>query len=98
MSAHTFKVYLWLCFHKQYSKIAFSPEFLSKNLNMCKETARRALKELVDKKYVLEGSNIHNLQFYEHNKLIPKIEEKEFYQQQIEQLQQMIVELQEKIN
>lgn len=64
---------------------------------MCKETARRALKELVDKKYVLEGSNIHNFQFYEHNKLIPTTDEKSFYQQQVEQLQQMIVKLQEKI-
>lgn len=64
---------------------------------MCKDTARKALKELIDKKYVLEGNNIHNFQFYEHNKLIPTAEEKNFYQQQVEQLQQMIIKLQEKI-
>ena len=98
LSANTFKIYLWLCFHKQYSKVAFSPEFFCKNLNMCKDTARKALKELIDKKYVLEGNNIHNFQFYEHNKLIPTTEEKNFYQQQVEQLQQMIVKLQERIH
>lgn len=79
--SHTaFKVYIYLLFNKDGYSVAYSPEFIRKQANICKETARKSFKELIDKGYIEEGERGYD--FYEYPKRKPIIkpigETKEF--------------------
>lgn len=70
--SHTaFKVYLYFLLQKDGYSVAFSPEYLHKSANMCKDTARNAFKELVSKGYIDE--NDRGYEFYEQPKKSPQI-------------------------
>lgn len=63
--SHTaFKVYLFFLFNKDGFSFAYSPEFIRKQANICKETARRAFKELQEKGYIISTSR--GYEFYEY--------------------------------
>lgn len=52
--SHTaFKVYIFFLFHKDGFSMAYSPEYIRKAANMCKDTARKAYKELMEKGYIV---------------------------------------------
>ena len=70
--SHTaFKVYVYFLFQKDGYSICYSPEYLHKAANMCKDTARKAIKELIEKGYIDE--NEKGYEFYEYPKKIPVI-------------------------
>ena len=48
LSHSAFKVYIYLLFNKNNFILAYSPEYISKMANMCKQTSRKALKQLLD--------------------------------------------------
>ena len=63
--SHTaFKVYIYLLFNKDGYSVAYSPEYIHKQANICKETARKAFRELIDKGYILERER--GYEFYEY--------------------------------
>ena len=63
--SHTaFKVYMFFLFHKDNYTMAFSPEYIHKAANICKDTVRKAFKELCEKGYICE--NDRGLDFYEY--------------------------------
>lgn len=79
--SHTaFKVYIYLLFNKDGYSVAYSPEYIHKQANICKETARKAFKELQDKGYIIKSDR--GLDFYEYPKqaakLLPIGEKREF--------------------
>ena len=79
--SHTaFKVYVYLLFNKDGYSVAYSPEYIHKQANICKETARKAFKELQDKGYIISSGR--GLDFYEYSKqaakLLPIGEKREF--------------------
>ena len=70
--SHTaFKVYVYLLFQKDGYSICYSPEYIHKAANMCKDTARKAIKELIEKGYIDE--NEKGYEFYEYPRKIPVI-------------------------
>ena len=70
--SHTaFKVYVYLLFQKDGYSICYSPEYLRKQANMCKDTARKAIKELIDKGYIDETEKGYD--FYECPRKAPVI-------------------------
>lgn len=70
--SHTaFKVYIYLLFNKDGYSVAYSPEYIRKQASICKETARKAFKELVEKGYIEETDR--GLNFYEYPKKAPAI-------------------------
>ena len=79
--SHTaFKVYMYFLFNKDNYSVAYSPEYIHKQANICKETARKAFKELQDKGYIIKSDR--GLDFYEYPKqaakLFPIGEKREF--------------------
>ena len=68
----TFKIYVYLIFHKDGYSIAYSPEYIHKQANVCKETARKAFKELIEKGYIIETSK--GFEFYEYPKYNTKLQ------------------------
>ena len=79
--SHTaFKVYMFFLFNKDNYSIAYSPEYIHKQANICKETARKAFKELQEKGYIIKSDR--GLEFYEYPKaavkLLPIGDKKEF--------------------
>ena len=79
--SHTaFKVYMYFLFNKDNYSVAYSPEYIHKQANICKETARKAFKELQDKGYIIKSDR--GLDFYEYPKqaakLLPIGEKREF--------------------
>lgn len=62
----TFKVYLYFLFNKDGYSVAYSPEFIKKQANVCKETARKAFKELSEKGYIIATDR--GYEFYEYPK------------------------------
>lgn len=70
--SHTaFKVYLFFLFNKDGFSFAYSPEFIRKQANVCKETARKAFKELQEKGYIISTSR--GYEFYEYPKFSASI-------------------------
>lgn len=58
------QAYLCLAFNKDGYKIDISPAYISKNCGICLDTARKALKELESKGYIIKDDN-GNYAFYE---------------------------------
>lgn len=78
---HTaFKVYLFFLFNKDGFTFAYSPEYIRKQTNICKETARKAFKELQEKGYIISTSR--GYEFYEYPRFSANIkpigEQREF--------------------
>ena len=70
--SHTaFKVYMWFLFQKDGYTVCYSPEYLHKAANMCKDTARKGMKELIEKGYV--DQNEKGYDFYEYPRRKPVI-------------------------
>lgn len=70
--SHTaFKVYMYFLFNKDNYSVAYSPEYIHKQANICKETARKAFKELQDKGYIIKSDR--GLDFYEYPKQAAKL-------------------------
>ena len=70
--SHTaFKVYMWFLFQKDGYSVCYSPEYLHKAANMCKDTARKGMKELIEKGYV--DQNERGYDFYEYPRRKPVI-------------------------
>lgn len=70
--SHTaFKVYIYLLFQKDGYSVCYSPEYLRKAANMCKDTARKGFKELIEKGYIDE--NERGYDFYEQPRRKPII-------------------------
>lgn len=70
--SHTaFKVYMWFLFQKDGYSVCYSPEYLHKAANMCKDTARKGMKELIEKGYV--DQNERGYDFYEYPRRKPII-------------------------
>ena len=63
LSHTTFKVYIYLLFNKDNYSVAYSPEYIHKQANICKETARKAFRELIEKGYI--DQNERGYDFYE---------------------------------
>ena len=65
--SHTgFKVYLALMFNRDKYAIEFSPKYVSQITGMCLDTARKGLKELESKFYLLPSNETKTMyQFYE---------------------------------
>lgn len=80
LSHTTFKVYIYFLFHKDGFNVAFSPEYIRKATNVCKETARKAFKELQEKGYIV--STHKGYEFFEYPRfsanLLPVGEKREF--------------------
>lgn len=66
LSNSAFKVYIYFLFHKDGYSIAFSPEYFRKSVNICKDTARKAFKELQEKGYIIKTDR--GYEFYEYPK------------------------------
>lgn len=64
LSHSAFKIYIYLLFNKSNFTLAYSPEHISKTARMCKETARKALKQLLEKGYLIQTDK-YNYDFYE---------------------------------
>lgn len=64
LSHSAFKVYIYLLFNKTNFTLAYSPEYISKIANMCKQTSRKALKQLIQKGYLIQTDK-YNYDFYE---------------------------------
>lgn len=72
--SHTaFKVYVYLLLNKDGYSVAYSPEYIRKQANICKETARKSFKELIEKGYIEETERGFN--FYEYPKKAPVIKQ-----------------------
>lgn len=70
--SHTaFKVYVYLLFQKDGYSVCYSPEYIHKAANMCKDTARKAIKELIEKGYIDENEKGYD--FYEYPRKTPVI-------------------------
>ena len=70
---HTgFKVYLALMFNRNGYSVEFSPAYVSQITGMCLDTARKGLKELETKHYLIPENDRKNLyNFYE----VPQIQD-----------------------
>jgi len=70
LSHSGFKVYLALLFNKNYYKIDYSPQYISNITGMCLDTARKGLKELILKRYLVAKNEKETIfSFYENKKL-----------------------------
>lgn len=70
--SHTaFKVYMYFLFQKDGYSVCYSPEYLHKAANMCKDTARKGMKELIEKGYI--DQNERGYDFYEYPRRKPVI-------------------------
>ena len=95
LTPNAFKIYIYLCTFRSYMTMAYSPEYISQHLNMCRDTARKALKELEENGYLYLGENQYKFYFYESPEII-KQEMVADYQERIKQLQDMILAIQVK--
>ena len=70
--SHTaFKVYVYLLFQKDGYSVCYSPEYLHKAANMCKDTARKGINELIEKGYIDKTERGYD--FYEYPRRKPVI-------------------------
>ena len=80
LSNSAFKIYIYFLFHKDGYSIAYSPEYLRKAANICKDTVRKAFHELQEKGYIIESDR--GYEFYEYPKYSANIkpvgEQREF--------------------
>ena len=77
LSPTTFKVYICLLCNKDYHTLEYSPEHISKVAGICKDSARKALKQLEQEGY-LEQVKEHQYVFRE-SKLLPFSTQKKNY-------------------
>lgn len=80
LSGTGFKAYMMLVFNTDQYQTAYSPQYISAETGMCLDSARKALKELTDKGFLIDGENSH-FDFYEEppqKKISIKAERKEF--------------------
>ena len=64
LSPAAFKVYVCLLFNKDSFKIEFSPEHISRLANLCKDTVRKALNQLISAGYI-EVKSFNKMEFSE---------------------------------
>ena len=79
--SHTaFKIYIYLLFQKDGYSVCYSPEYLHKAANMCKDTARKGINELIEKGYIDKTERGYDFYEYPRRKqeLKPIGEKKEF--------------------
>ena len=79
--SHTaFEIYIYLLLQKDGYSVCYSPEYIHKAANMCKDTARKGLKELIEKGYIDEKDKGYDFYEYPRKKqeLKPIGEKKEF--------------------
>ena len=70
--SHTaFKIYIYLLFQKDGYSVCYSPEYLHKAANMCKDTARKGINELIEKGYIDKTERGYD--FYEYPRRKPVI-------------------------
>lgn len=80
LSGTGFKVYMMLVFNTDNYRISFSPKFVSLETGISLDSARKALKELEEKKFIIAGEHLH-YDFYEEPQMMRinlKAERKEF--------------------
>lgn len=79
--SHTaFKIYIYLLFQKDGYSVCYSPEYLHKAANMCKDTARKGINELIEKGYIDKTERGYDFYEYPRRKqeLKPIGEKREF--------------------
>ena len=74
LSASAFKCYLTLVMNKDNFELDYSPEYISSVASICKDTARKSMKELCEKGYLIQVDN-KNFNFYEYPRFVAKKEE-----------------------
>ena len=80
LSGTGFKAYLMLVFNTDQYQTAYSPQYIADETGMCLDSARKAMKELTEKGFLLAGEKSH-FDFYEEppqKKISIKAERKEF--------------------
>lgn len=65
LSASAFKCYLVLMMNKDQYQIDYSPQYFSSVASICRDTARKALKQLCQKNYLVKLDD-KNYDFYEY--------------------------------
>lgn len=71
LSGTAFKVYIYLLANKNFYKLEYSPSHIHKILGISIESGRKALNELIEKKYILENESYpHQFTFLETPTLI----------------------------
>ncbi len=80
LSHSAYKVYIYLLLQKDGYSVCYSPEYIHKITNMCKDTARKAIRELIEKGYIDQTDKGYD--FYECPRKVQNIkpigEKKEF--------------------
>lgn len=79
--SHTaFKIYIYLLFQKDGYSVCYSPEYLHKAANMCKDTARKGINELIEKGYIDKTERGYDFYEYPRRRRVikPIGEKKEF--------------------
>lgn len=71
LSPNAFKIYIYLLFQKDGYSVCYSPEYLHKAANMCKDTARKGINELIEKGYIDKTERGYD--FYEYPRRKPVI-------------------------
>lgn len=71
LSSSAFKCYLAFVMSRDQFILSYSPEMLSGITGIHKDTARKALKELIEKGYLVQYDDTH-YNFYEYPRFVPK--------------------------
>lgn len=94
--SHTaFKVYIVLLLNKDGFNLEYSPTYISYATGMCVETARKCLRELEEKNYVIKSNNSnYGYDFYErpHKKPTFTVEKREFIDRETGEIYQYTYE------